>query len=217
MRKVTNPDEEMNLFSGTLRPGIGRGGTLVRESMGSLEEKDHAYTESPRASDQGLLKEHISLPFWIKSHVLLLVTSTRVRERDTQSLYDLRYSPLHSATFAWWFHVFPGSLLLFRETKSSPGLSGTKEWRGNGPRVLPFFRLLHRLLRAGMRFELTYVPGVESSCFAYSISFPRCQRGAKQYKFIFPFSPTLPLYPWYSPMPAGANIYLQHSLWGCGR
>lgn len=56
----------------------------------------------------------------------------------------------------------------------------------------PSLGLPHGLLRAADRFEFIYVPGVESPCFAYSTSFPRCQEGAKQQKFMFTLSP-LPL------------------------
>lgn len=57
MRKVTNPDEEMNLSLGTLRTGMSREGILVRERLGGLEEKGQAYPESPRTSDQELLRD----------------------------------------------------------------------------------------------------------------------------------------------------------------
>lgn len=63
------------------------------------------------------------------------------------------------------------------------GPSEGRSQRGH-PSGLP-----HGLLKAVDLFELIYVPGVESLCFAYSTSFPRCQEGAKQQKFIFTLSP----------------------------
>lgn len=77
----------------------------------------------------------------------------------------------------------------------------------------PSLGLPHGLPGAVGLFELIYVPGVESPCFAYLPSFPRCQEGAKQQKSVLGLSPLPRSYflgPWYSPAPMGARVYLQH-------
>lgn len=99
-------------------------------------------------------------------------------------------------------------LLLLREKAllvGAEGLWGSERAGAEGG--IPSLGLPHGLPGAVGLFELIYVPGVESPCFAYLPSFPRCQEGAKQQKSVLGLSP-LPRSHFLTPM--GAPVYLQH-------